>query len=116
MLLKVVTLSSLLVKKLDIFLYSSRIRATSKKLSVVKIVLAFFYLQAFNTRLLLSMGYTKQHFDQLTENYGRYGGWAIWALFHRHYISWGTDQAWVESVWNLLGIESDFETTREKYR
>ena len=38
------------------------------------------------------------------------------AMFHRHYSSWGTDQAWVESVWNLLDIEGNFETIREKYR
>ena len=28
----------------------------------------------------------------------------------------GTDQAWVESVWNFLGIEEDFSAIRDRYR
>jgi hypothetical protein len=36
-------------------------------------------------------------------------------IFHRHYSSWGKDEAWVESIWGALGIKSDFNEVRAKY-
>jgi hypothetical protein len=39
-----------------------------------------------------------------------------WRFIYNSPISWGTDQAWVDSVWNLLGIEEDFSAIRDKYK
>jgi hypothetical protein len=37
-------------------------------------------------------------------------------IFHRHYSSRGTDQEWVESMWNLLSIEADYHSIIKNYK
>jgi hypothetical protein len=37
-------------------------------------------------------------------------------IFHRHYSSRGTDQEWLESMCNLLGIEADYQSIIKNYK
>lgn len=36
-------------------------------------------------------------------------------IYHRHYSSRGTDKEWVESIWNKLNIDADFDKTISMY-
>ena len=40
----------------------------------------------------------------------------IKVIYHRHYSSRGSDQEWVESMWQTLGIELEYQVILRKYQ
>ena len=73
-------------------------------------------LKISSSTTFILMGTEKSILATLYQKYFRIHFPDIKVIYHRHYSSRGSDQEWVESMWQTLGVELEYQGVHQKYK